>query len=88
MQQYYRAKKDAGDALLRAVVARIRSSVRDNDLICRWGGDEFAILFLGMAEDTFVDVARRTCESGYNYIFAKNLLGELLGKPQDVAADD
>ena len=50
---------DAGDALLRAVVARLRAGVRDNDLVCRWGGDEFAVLFLGMAEDTFVEVARR-----------------------------
>ena len=46
--------------LLRAVVARTRSTVRDNDLVCRWGGDEFVVLFLGLGEQTFVQVARRT----------------------------
>ena len=51
---------DAGDALLRGVVSRIRATVRDSDLICRWGGDEFVTLFLDLPEDTFVDVARRT----------------------------
>ena len=51
---------DAGDALLTGIVSRIRASVRDSDLICRWGGDELVILFLGLSEETFVEVAQRT----------------------------
>lgn len=35
---------DVGDTLLRQVVERIKGLLADNDLICRIGGDEFAIL--------------------------------------------
>lgn len=35
---------DAGDQTLICVAERLRSSVRSNDLACRIGGDEFAIL--------------------------------------------
>jgi diguanylate cyclase (GGDEF)-like protein/putative nucleotidyltransferase with HDIG domain len=35
----------AGDVLLRAVGAAIVAGTRTNDLVCRVGGDEFAILF-------------------------------------------
>jgi diguanylate cyclase (GGDEF)-like protein len=34
----------AGDALLVHIAARLRSCVRDGDLVCRMGGDEFAII--------------------------------------------
>src|SRR5205814_1761226 len=33
-----------GDALLCAVSARLRELVREKDLVCRTGGDEFAIV--------------------------------------------
>lgn len=41
-----------GDTLLQHVAARLRQSVRALDTVCRWGGDEFAII----AEDA--DAAR------------------------------
>ncbi|WP_020085544.1 putative bifunctional diguanylate cyclase/phosphodiesterase [Hyphomicrobium zavarzinii] len=34
----------AGDAVLKAVAKRLRTTVRDNDLVGRLGGDEFAII--------------------------------------------
>ena len=35
---------DAGDDLLRASAEILRKSLRDEDLLCRWGGDEFCVL--------------------------------------------
>jgi len=34
----------AGDRVLRVVADRLRASVRDDDLVCRWGGDELLVV--------------------------------------------
>ncbi len=39
-----------GDLLLVAVSARLKASVRDTDLIARFGGDEFAVLVSGIGD--------------------------------------
>ncbi|MCL1476677.1 MULTISPECIES: diguanylate cyclase [unclassified Marinobacter] len=35
---------DSGDAVLTTLAGRLRSCVRSTDIICRYGGDEFAVL--------------------------------------------
>lgn len=47
-----------GDALLLAVAARLRSVVRDDDILCRLGGDEFILLL----PDTAAEGAARVAE--------------------------
>lgn len=36
---------DAGDAVLQVVAQRVQHAVRDDDLVIRFGGDEFAVVF-------------------------------------------
>lgn len=40
-----------GDAVLKAVAGVFQSSVRESDLVARWGGEEFLILFPGCNGD-------------------------------------
>ena len=42
---------EAGDAVLRAVAARVREAARKDDLAVRMGGDEFALLLRGGASE-------------------------------------
>lgn len=48
----------AGDAVLQAFAERVRDSVRQSDLVCRYGGEEFAFLF----PETTLDEAQRLAE--------------------------
>lgn len=41
----------AGDEMLKVVGARLRRAVRNDDVVARWGGDEFVILMPGIATE-------------------------------------
>ncbi|MCJ2183072.1 GGDEF domain-containing protein [Novosphingobium sp. 1949] len=49
---------DAGDILLTSLARILEGNLRRTDLCCRWGGEEFAILF----PDTLLDEARLVME--------------------------
>ena len=40
----------AGDTAIRACATALRSHIRADDLLFRWGGDEFLVLLLGFSE--------------------------------------
>jgi diguanylate cyclase (GGDEF)-like protein len=42
---------DAGDVVLQAVAAEMRSRFRDGDVVCRYGGEEFTIIAPGTTAD-------------------------------------
>jgi diguanylate cyclase (GGDEF)-like protein len=50
---------DAGDLVLQAVATRLAETVRADDLVVRFGGDEFAVVF---ADDTSPDGAAHLAE--------------------------
>jgi diguanylate cyclase (GGDEF)-like protein len=53
----------AGDCALRALVCRIKATLRNQDLIARTGGEEFAILLPDTPASTGVAVAERVCRA-------------------------
>ncbi|MHB1126728.1 MAG: diguanylate cyclase domain-containing protein [Bacillota bacterium] len=59
---------EAGDALLIAAARVIKKSFRDEDVVARVGGDEFAVLLLNTTKSVVEDCSRRIMEivSRYN----------------------
>ena len=45
----------AGDAALRDIANAVRSCIRKTDILIRYGGDEFLLLFPRMTEEAFLD---------------------------------
>lgn len=46
---------DAGDAVLQAVAAEMRSRFRDGDVVCRFGGEEFTIIAPGTTAEALMN---------------------------------
>lgn len=53
----------AGDEVLRAVAAAVMDEVRPGDVVCRWGGDEFAVLLRRAEADELETVAARVVDA-------------------------
>jgi len=49
----------AGDAVLRAVAQRLRTALRETDMIVRWGGEEFLAFLPAVAPGGLDEVAQR-----------------------------
>ncbi len=48
-----------GDAFLKTVSRRMQAATRTSDIVCRWGGDEFVVLFIGGEPGACLDAAYR-----------------------------
>ncbi len=53
----------AGDAVLVEIAQRVRSTVRDVDLVARWGGEEFLLLLPGLDADGAEALAQRLLQA-------------------------
>ena len=64
---------NAGDLLLKEVAKTLQSCLRDSDLLCRWGGDEFII---GLLENygigDIVKVAEKICSTVLQCVIKEN----------------
>ena len=50
---------DAGDRLIRAVVAGVRASIKSSDVVARYGGDEFVCIFPGAGAPAAAGIGER-----------------------------
>jgi diguanylate cyclase (GGDEF)-like protein len=64
---------DAGDAVLKVVAERLQATVREDDLVARFGGDEFAVVF---AEGTPADGVTRSAQRIVDAVGAPIRLGD------------
>lgn len=53
----------AGDDMLRAVAGGLRSQLREEDVCCRHGGDEFAVIAVGAGERQASELAARLVDA-------------------------
>jgi len=50
---------DVGDQVLKKVATLLASSMRDNDILVRWGGEEFVVIALEMDEHNLVKFSQK-----------------------------
>jgi diguanylate cyclase (GGDEF)-like protein len=68
-----------GDAVLQAVSRCLFSGLRDNDLLCRYGGEEFCIVLRNVTREEALQIAERL-RTGVETKTAKGLRGVDTGK--------
>jgi diguanylate cyclase (GGDEF)-like protein len=67
---------DAGDSVLKTVSNMLRELVRDYDVVSRWGGEEFLLLFPNLAKSDATGRAEtiKAAVQAYQYTYNENLL--------------
>jgi diguanylate cyclase (GGDEF)-like protein len=55
---------DAGDEVLRATAQHLNGSVRDRDVVGRWGGEEFVVVFNGSDSGAILQKFRKPGKDG------------------------
>lgn len=65
-----------GDQLLKTVAQRLRNTVRDEDMLIRWGGDEFLVLITKLSQDR--------AQAQQSIVGICKQLAEKVGKPYTI----
>ncbi|MEA4813544.1 MAG: sensor domain-containing diguanylate cyclase [Oscillospiraceae bacterium] len=60
---------DKGDIVLHDIASLIKRTIRATDLLFRWGGDEFIVLFPDLSLENALVVANKIRETVYSYKF-------------------
>jgi diguanylate cyclase (GGDEF)-like protein len=71
-----------GDDVLREVAARLQASVRDGDVVARYGGDEFVLVCEVASESAAMEMAERVREivrEPYRMLSAELRIGASIG---------
>ncbi len=63
---------DQGDLVLKSLAVVITDSVRSNDMPCRWGGEEFAVILLGATLESAAVIAERIRQRFAQCVFPPN----------------
>lgn len=71
---------ETGDAVLRDVAIRLRKGLRQNDIVCRIGGDEFAVILPGISSSDDVGTIAGQMITRLSQPYA------ILGGVQDISA--
>ena len=53
----------AGDAVLKHVAKTLKSCVRSEDFVCRYGGEEMTIILNNTNKETAVNIAEKICKT-------------------------
>lgn len=61
----------AGDVVLRDIAAAIQSCIRSSDILVRYGGDEFLLLFPKMSENDMAEKNKRIKEAVANIVYTE-----------------
>lgn len=81
-----------GDEALKAVVAAVRSCVRDTDAVVRYGGDEFLLVFPGITREAFgqrlEEIRANVCELTLAEAGNTRLSVSIGGRYTDDASED
>ncbi|HXU92781.1 MAG TPA: sensor domain-containing diguanylate cyclase [Gallionella sp.] len=56
----------AGDKVIQHVAAILRSTLRQSDVVCRWGGEEFLMLIKDCSREQGVQIAGKICDAVRN----------------------
>jgi Amt family ammonium transporter len=86
----------AGDILLCEVANRLREVTRSEDLVGRWGGDEFVVIMSGYLSpavvshraEAILEVLRPSCVINNNQIMIKASVGVAMCSGDDCSEDD
>lgn len=55
-----------GDRVIQHVAAIIRSTLRQSDIVCRWGGEEFLMVIKDCSREQGVQIAEKICDAVRN----------------------